>query len=69
MSVIKATGDLFAGHKAQTMEGPWDEAYFGPFDAVLAVRKGDTGIFLDLSKVAQKREKGEELARAMIAAL
>jgi hypothetical protein len=63
------TAALFAGHTAEKLEGPWDEAYFGPFDAVMAVRKGDNAILLDLTKLTEKREKGLELAQAMAQAL
>jgi len=60
------TASLFAGQKQKSIEGPWDEAYFGPFDSLLFVRKGENGFMLDLKRVSQPREQGIELAKAMI---
>jgi hypothetical protein len=60
------TASLFAGQKQRSIDGPWDEAYFGPFDALLFVRKGDNGLMLDLHHVSQSREKALALARAMV---
>jgi hypothetical protein len=63
------TAASFTGQKDHKLEGPWDEAYFGPFDAVMAVRRGDNVAVLVLGNVAPKREKGLELAKALTAAL
>jgi hypothetical protein len=63
------TATALSGTKNPAVEGPWDEAYFGPVDSLLAVRKGDNGILLDLTKVANKREAGIALAKAMIAGI
>jgi hypothetical protein len=63
------TASLFTGQKEQTLEGPWDEAYFGPFDALLFVRKGNQGLMLKLHRVSDPRDKALALAQAMIAAI
>jgi hypothetical protein len=60
------TATLFSGQKNKSIEGPWDEAYFGPFDSLLFVRKGENGFMLDLKRVPLPREKGLELANAMV---
>jgi len=65
---IKTAGS-FTGQKDHKLEGPWDEAYFGPFDAVMAVRRGDNVAVLVLGNVTPKREKGLQLAKALTAAL
>jgi hypothetical protein len=61
------TANLFTGQNDHRVEGPWDEADFGPFDAVLFVRKGDNGFMIDLHHVSEPREKALALARAMAA--
>jgi hypothetical protein len=63
------TASLFTGREQRTIEGPWDEAYFGPFDELLFVRKGDNGLMLNLHHVPQPREKALALAHAMTAGL
>jgi hypothetical protein len=63
------TASLFTGQKQQSIEGPWDEAYFGPFDALLFVRKGNDGMMLKLHRISQPREKALALAQAMVAAI
>ncbi len=60
------TASLFTGQKQQSIEGPWDEAYFGPFDALFFVRKGNDGLMLKLHRVSDPREKALALARVMI---
>jgi hypothetical protein len=59
------TASLFTGQKAQSIDGPWDEAYFGPFDALLFVRKGDDGLMLSLHRVLEPHEKALALAQEM----
>ncbi len=63
------TASLLTGQTEQTPEGPWDEAYFGPFDALLFVRKGNNGLMLKLHRVSDPREKALALAEAMIASI
>jgi hypothetical protein len=57
------TAAAITGKKTETIEGPWDEAYFGPMDALLAVRKGDNGVLIDMSRAPQPRDKALELAK------
>jgi hypothetical protein len=63
------TANLVTGQRQGKIAGPWDEAYFGPFDAVLFVRKGDNGLMLDLHHVPEPREKALALAKAMVAGI
>ena len=65
---IKTVGRL-AGNAEPNVPGPWDEAYFGPANQTLAVRKGENGFVLSLTRVANKREAGLELAKAMVSGL
>jgi len=60
------TASVLTGQKQEKVEGPWDEAYFGPFDAVLFVRKGDSGVMLDMHQAPQPREKSLALAKVMM---
>jgi hypothetical protein len=62
---VKAAS-FVAGQQQRSVEGPWDEAYFGPSDALLFIRKGDNGVMLDLHGLPQAREKGLTLAKAMV---
>jgi hypothetical protein len=63
------TANLFSGQKQRSIDGPWDEAYFGPYDSLLFVRKGDNGFMLDLKRVPQPREKGVELANVLVSGI
>jgi len=63
------TASLFTGQKQQSIEGPWDEAYFGPFDALFFARKGNDGLMLKLEHLPQSREKALALAQAMFPAI
>ncbi len=60
------TANLFTGQSHQTIEGPWDEAYFGPFDALFFARKGNDGLMLNLHHASQPRDKALALAEAMM---
>jgi len=62
---VKAAS-FVTGQKQESVEGPWDEAYFGPSDVLLFVRKGDNGIMLDLHRLPQSHGKGLALAKAMV---
>jgi len=63
------TASLLTGQKQQSLEGPWDEAYFGPFDAIFFARKGNDGLMLKLEHVPEPRQKALALAQAMIPAI
>jgi hypothetical protein len=63
---LKAASLLTGQNANQTPAGPWDEAYFGPFDALLFVRKGNDGLMLKLHRVSDPREKALALAQGMI---
>ena len=63
------TVSRLTGNQEPSVPGPWDEAYFGPMDSSLAVRKGDNGFLLDLTLVEKKRQAGLEIAKAMVQGL
>jgi hypothetical protein len=65
---IKTVGRL-AGNEEPSIPGPWDEAYYGPMDSTLAVRKGENGMVITLTVVDKKREVGLAVAKAMAASL
>jgi len=58
-----------AGGNESSVPGPWDEAYFGPKDAIFVVRKGDNGFLLNLGRVERKREAALQIAKVMVAGL
>lgn len=58
-------GSALLGVKAERVQGPWDEAVFGPLYSTLTVRKGDNGVMIDLREVPDGRKKGLALARAI----
>jgi hypothetical protein len=61
------TAARFSGQGAVKVPGPWEEAYFGPQDMTLAVRKGQNGVLLDLTQVSKKHDAGIAIAKAMMA--
>jgi hypothetical protein len=65
---IKTVGRL-SGNDEANIPGPWDEAYFGPKDSVLAVRKGSNGVVLTLTIRDKRRETALELAKAIVPSL
>jgi hypothetical protein len=60
------TASLLTGQERQGIDGPWDEAYFGPFDALFFARKGNDGLMLKLDHVPQPRTKALALAEVMV---
>jgi hypothetical protein len=57
---------LVTGQEHESIQGPWDEAYFGPFDSVFFVRTGNNGLMLKLTHIPHPREKALALAQAML---
>lgn len=58
-------GNGLMGGKSQPVEGPWDEAVFGPMNSTLTIRKGDNGAMIDLRQVAHGRDRGLQLAKVI----
>jgi hypothetical protein len=63
------TASLVTGQKQQNIDGPWDEAYFGPFDTLFFARKTSDGLMLNLHQIPEPREKALALAQAMFPAM
>ncbi len=63
------TAARMAGGNVQKVPGPWDEAYFGPSDAVFVARKGSNGVLVNISQLANKHETGVAIAKELIAGL
>ncbi len=59
-------GTALTGLKPEKVAGPWDEATMGPMNSLMTVRKGDNGFMIDLRQLAAGREKGLELAKAIV---
>jgi hypothetical protein len=59
------TANVLMGTKAPNEPGPWDQAVFGPMNSLLAMRKGDNGVMIDLRQISQAHEKGLAMAKAM----
>ena len=59
-------GVALSGVKPEKVAGPWDEATMGPMNSLMTVRKGDNGFMIDLRQLAAGREKGLELAKAIV---
>ena len=59
-------GTALTGLKPEKVAGPWDEATMGPMNSLMTVRKGDNGFMIDLRQLAAGREKGLEIAKAIV---
>ena len=65
---FKAANSIFGaipGAKT-TVSGLGDEAFLGPMDSMLMVRKGNTSILLSLQRVPKGREKGIAIAHKIL---
>lgn len=58
-------GTNLMGGKIGSVPGPWDEAIFGPMNSTLAVRKGDSGVLIDLRQIPNGHDAGLAIARVI----